>query len=83
MSLRFFNHDCSNARTLSYLEHVWSQLENRAQADGGELVLMGAHDSAGQQPVLTSGSRRTAQRPGPSAPLTMGSRPAPSGKSHS
>jgi hypothetical protein len=58
-------------KDIENLEHVWSQLENRARADGGELVLMGALDSAGQQPVPMSVAAGTAQRPGPSAPLTV------------
>jgi hypothetical protein len=50
------------------LQRVWSRLENYAQSDGGELVLLGAPDLAETQPAVpkqtdaeTARRRKTAQ----------------------
>src|SRR5450759_4211652 len=39
-------------KDIEELQRAWSQLEKRAQADGGDLVLMGTHDSARTQSGL-------------------------------
>lgn len=52
------------------LQRAWSQLENKAATDGGELVLMGAHDPVGAQSVSTQTDANATQRPQANAPIT-------------
>ena len=52
------------------LQRSWRQLEQRARADGGELVFMAAAPSSEVQPLI-----RTAGRPKASTPTTQASRP--------
>lgn len=60
-------------KDIEELQRAWSQLENKAATDGGELVLMGAHDPVGAQsgPAQRDGNAtQRPQRPQANAPIT-------------
>jgi hypothetical protein len=53
------------------LQRAWSQLETRAQADGGELVVLGPHDSVDPPSAVPTRTDAETARRRKAAQLTM------------